>query len=98
MFPRKLGLRVALAANAGLGNLSRCRGMKKYWGEMGHFNNKVLFTNPSIGFLFKKLISQLTLLSIFFHFMSFKTYLKLVFTIVDSKILIHTNFLQEKYT
>ena len=33
-----------------------------------------------------------------FHFISFKTYLKLVFTIVDSKILIHTNYLQEKYT
>ena len=29
---------------------------------------------------------------------SFKTYLKLVFTIVDSNILIHTNYLQEKYT
>ena len=27
-----------------------------------------------------------------------KTYLKLVFTIVDSRILIHTNYLHEKYT
>ena len=98
MFPRELGLRVVLAANTGLGNLIRCLGMKRYWGEMGHFNNKFLFTSPSIGFLLKKLISQLTLLSLFFHFMSFKTYLKFIFTIVDSKILIHTNYLQEKYT
>ena len=29
---------------------------------------------------------------------SFKSYLKLVFTIVDDKILIHTNYLQERYT
>ena len=29
---------------------------------------------------------------------SFKTYLKLVFTIVDSKMLIHTNYVQDKYT
>ena len=29
---------------------------------------------------------------------SFKSYLKLVFTIVDNKILIHTNYLQERYT
>ena len=29
---------------------------------------------------------------------SFKTYLKLAFTIVDNNIQIHTNYLQEKYT
>ena len=29
---------------------------------------------------------------------SFKSYLELVFTIVDNKILIHTNYLQERYT
>ena len=33
-----------------------------------------------------------------FHFISFKSYLKLVFTIVDNKILIHTNYLQKRYT
>ena len=33
-----------------------------------------------------------------FIFISFKSYLKLVFTIVDNKILIHTNYLQERYT
>ena len=34
----------------------------------------------------------------FHFFISFKSYLKLVFTIVDNKILIHTNYLQERYT
>ena len=34
---------------------------------------------------------------LFFSF-SFKTYFRLLFTIVDSRILIHTNYLQEKYT
>ena len=33
-------------------------------------------------------------ISFHFIFISFKTYLKLVFTIVDSEILIHTNYLQ----
>ena len=34
----------------------------------------------------------------FFISFSFKSYLKLVFTIVDNEILIHTNYLQERYT